>query len=147
MKWITRENGKVDRIACPWLIRRYIDKDAEFIFVPKDRVLPEAEKQQAIPFDVAGVELGHTDGRCSFESIMLKYGLTSDADLVRMARIVHAADVAEDLETSSEGPGLRAIAAGFSLLHGSDDRTKMELEFPLYDALLAWCQDQARQGD
>jgi hypothetical protein len=146
MKWITRENAKVDRIACPWLIRRFIDKDAEFIFVAKDRVLAEAENQQAIPFDVPGVELGHAEGRCSFESIMLKFGLTTDAALARLAKIVHAADVSEDIATAPEGAGLRAAAQGFSLLYGSEDRTKMELEFPLYDALFAWCQEQAQKG-
>ncbi len=145
MKWITRENAKVDRIACPWLIQRFIDKDAEFVFVPKDRVLSEAEKQQAIPFDVPGVELGHADGRCSFESIMLKYGLTDDAALARMASIVHAADVSEDLATSPEGPGLQALAHGFSLLHGNDDSTKMTHEFPMYDALYAWCRHRIGQ--
>jgi hypothetical protein len=145
MKWITRENAKVDRIACPWLIRRFIDKDAEFIFVPKDRVLLEAEKQQAIPFDVPGVELGHIAGRCSFEIIMLKYRLADDVALDRMAKIVHAADVSEDLASSPEGPGLRALAHGFSLLHGTDDSTKMAREFPMYDALYAWCQSQVDQ--
>jgi hypothetical protein len=145
MKWITRENAKVDRIACPWLIKRFIDEDAEFLFVPKDQVLPEADHQGAIPFDVTGVELGHVDGRCSFESIILKYGLTDNAFLARMAKIVHAADVSADLAMSPEGAGLKAIAHGFSLLHGVDDHKKMELEFPMYDALYAWCQEQVQQ--
>lgn len=145
MKWITRENAKVDRIACPWLIKRFIDESAEFLFVPKDRVLPEAKDRGAIPFDVGGVELGHVDGRCSFESILLKYGLADDAVLACMARIVHAADVSADLDSAAQGAGLRAIADGFALLHGVDDQTKLELESPMYDALYAWCENEAKR--
>jgi hypothetical protein len=145
MKWITRENAKVDRVACPWLIKRFIDKGAEFIFVPKDLVHSEAESQAAIPFDVSGVELGHVDGRCSFESIMLKYGLTGDPALSRMARIVHAADVSAEPDASPEGAGLNAIAHGFALLYGVDDYKKMELEFPMYDALYAWCEEEVKR--
>jgi hypothetical protein len=140
MKWVTRENAKVDRIACPWLIRRFIDKDAEFLYVPAVEVPAVAEREGAIPYDVSGVELGHVDGRCSFESIMLKYGLTGNAALVEVAKIVHAADVSADIDTAPEGRGLKAIAHGFSLLFGRDDRQKIELESPMYDALYAWCQ-------
>jgi hypothetical protein len=139
MKWVTRENAKVDRIACPWLIRRYIDQDAEFLFVPAEEVMAVAERESAIPYDVKGAELGHVDGRCSFESILLKYGLTGDPALAALARIVHAADVAADIDSSPEGRGLRAIAHGFSLLFGRDDRKKIVLETPMYDALYAWC--------
>ena len=140
MKWITRENAKVDRIACPWLIRRFIDPDAEFLYVPADEVMARADEFWAIPYDVPGVQFGHRDGRCSFESLILHYGLGDDPGLVEMARIVHAADVSEDREASPEGPGLQAIAHGFSLLLGRDDLRKLELEFPLYDALYAWCR-------
>ncbi len=146
MKWITRWNANVDRIACPWLIRRFIDKHAEFLFVPRDEVMSAAEREQAIPYDIPGVELGHLDGRCSFESIILKYGLTSDPALVEMARIVHAADVSEDVDTSPEGAGLRAIAQGFAVLHKLDDHKKIELETPMYDALYAWCEVQAQKA-
>ena len=144
MKWITREDAKVDRIACPWLIRRFIDPKAEFLFVPADQVLTIAERESAIPYDVQGVELGHVDGRCSFESLIRKYKLEGDPALVALARIVHAADVGEDLHTAPEGPGLLAIAKGFSLLHGQNDHRKIELEAPLYDALYAWCQEKVR---
>jgi hypothetical protein len=144
MKWVTRENAKVDRIACPWLIRRFVDPKGEFFFVPTREVLAVAEREGAIPFDVKGAELGHTDGRCSFESIMLKYNLLSDPALVVLAKIVHAADVAPDLHTSPEGPGLKAIAHGFSLIWKNADHRKIELESPLYDALYAWCQDQVK---
>jgi hypothetical protein len=144
MKWVTRENAKVDRIACPWLIRRFIDKDAEFLYAPADEVPAVAEREGAIPYDVSGVELGHVDGRCSFESIMLKYRLTGDAVLLEVAKIVHAADVSADIDTVPEGRGLKAIAHGFSILLGRDDRTKIELESPMYDALYAWCQHRLR---
>jgi len=98
MKWVTRDDAKVDRIACPWLIRRFVDKDAEFLFVPVDEVMSVARRAGATPYDVPGVELGHVDGRCSFESILHKYRLGNDPALVELARIVHAADVEADPE-------------------------------------------------
>lgn len=146
MKWITREDAKVDRIACPWLIRRFIDKDAEFLYVPVDQVLTVAKREGAIPYDVPGVELGHVVGRCSFESIMVKYGLMGDPGLSELARIVHAADVDSDIDISPEGRGLQAIAKGFSILHGRDDHQKIALESPMYDALYAWCREKARRS-
>lgn len=144
MKWVTRENANVDRIACPWLIRRFVDKDAEFLYVPREKVVETAEREGALPYDVPDVELGHADGRCSFESILVKYRLTGDPGLVELAKIVHAADVSADLDTSPEGRGLKAIAYGFALLHGLDDHKKIELETPMYDALYAWCQKKAQ---
>ena len=146
MKWVTRENANVDRIACPWLIKRFVDPDAEFIYVPADQVMAVAEREGAIPYDVPNVELGHVDGRCSFESIMLKFGLMGDAGLVELARIVHAADVSADIDTSPYGRGLKAIAHGFAYLHGKDDHKKIALESPMYDALYAFCRQQAAQG-
>ena len=145
MKWVTRRNANVDRIACPWLIRRFVDSDAEFLFVPAEEVLAAAEREGAIPYDVAGVELGHVGGRCSFESIMAKYRL-SDPALQRLAKIVHGADVAADIGIVPEAAGLKAIAYGFALVHGDRDHDKIRLETPLYDALYAWCQRQAGQG-
>jgi hypothetical protein len=142
VKWVTRKNAKVDRVACPWLIRRFVDPDAEFLYVPDQEVLAVVEREGAIPYDVEGVELGHVDGRCSFESIMLRYGL-SDPGLERLARIVHGADVAADRETVPEAAGLYAVAHGFALLHGEDDQEKIRLESPLYDALYAWCRREA----
>src|SRR5512135_916377 len=147
MKWVTREDAKVDRIACPWLIRRFIDPEARFLYVPPGEVMAVAEREGAIPYDAPGVEFGHVDGRCSFESIMLKYGLMDDPALVALAKIVHAADVAADIDTAPEGRGLKAIAHGFSLVFGRDDQKKIELEMPLYDALYAWCQHQAVSAD
>lgn len=145
MKWITRNNANVDRIACPWLIRRFIDKDAEFLFEPKEQVISTAERQGATPYDFPGVELGHVEGRCSFESVMLKYGLMADPALVEMAKIVHAADVSADIGTSPQGAGLKAIAHGFAILFGLDDHKKIELESPMYDALYEWCKAQAER--
>jgi hypothetical protein len=145
MKWVTRANANVDRIACPWLIKRFVDPEAAFLYVLADQVMAVAEREGAIPYDVPDVELGHVDGRCSFESIMRKYGLLGDKGLVELARIVHAADVRDDIDTSPYGRGLKAIAYGFAYLHGRDDHTKIALESPLYDALYAFCQQQVVQ--
>ena len=145
MKWITRKNAHVDRIACPWLIRKFVDKDPVFIYVHADEVLTVAKREEAIPYDVTGVELGHVDGRCSFESIMVKYHLTDPA-LEILAKIVHGADVAADVDIVPEAAGLKAIAHGFALVHGDNDLEKIRLETPLYDALYAWCQRQVAEG-
>jgi hypothetical protein len=141
MKWVTRQNASVDRIACPWLIRRFVDPEAEFLYVPAAEVKAVAERDGAIPYDVAGVELGHVEGRCSFESIIFKYGLTDPA-LARLAKIVHGADVSDGLGVAPESSGLKAIAQGFAMVHGANDLLKIELESPLYDALYAWCQHE-----
>jgi hypothetical protein len=139
VRFVTRKNAAVDRIACPWLIRRFIDADAEFLYVEPDDVRRVADEMDAIPFDVEGVELGHVDGRCSFESILLKYGL-DDPALRRMAMIVHGADVAADIDRTPEAAGLKAIAMGFRLTYGDRDLEKLEAQMPLYDALYAWCR-------
>jgi hypothetical protein len=145
MKWVTRKNANVDRIACPWLIRRFIDKDAEFLFVPPEEVSAVAQRERAIPYDVKGAELGHVDGRCSFESIMVKYQLTDPA-LQRLAGIVHGADVSADIKLVPQSAGLQAIAHGFAIAHGDNDHEKIRLETPMYDALYAWCQDAVKHG-
>jgi hypothetical protein len=142
MKWVTRQNASVDRIACPWLIRRFIDPEAEFLYVPATEVKSVAEREGAIPYDVAGVELGHIDGRCSFESILLKYRL-EDPALARLAKIVHGADVSDGIGVAPESAGLKAIAHGFAMVHGTNDHLKIELETPLYDALYSWCQHES----
>ena len=144
MKWVTRENANVDRVACPWLIRRFIDPGAQFLFVARDEVLAVADREGAHSFDAPGAEYTHRDGLCSFEVLMDSFGLGEDAALARLASIVHAADVAPNLHTSAGGPGLKAIAHGFSLLLGHDDARKIELESPLYDALYTWCQTQVQ---
>ncbi len=138
MLWITRAHVKVDRIACPWLITRFIDSDAEFLFAAKTEIANLVEETGGIPFDAPGVELGHKDGRCSFESIIQKYELTDPA-LLRMAKIVHAADVSADIDTDPIGRGLEAIATGYRLRF-PDDTENMAAQFDVYDALYAWCQ-------
>ena len=144
MKWIARSHVHVDRVACPWLIARFVDSDAEFLFVPRSQVKQVAAETDAIPFDAPDVELGHRDGRCSFESIMLKYEL-KDPALVRLARIVHAADVEADLDTDPIARGLEAIASGFSLRY-PDDLENLAQQFEVYDALYAWCRLQVAKG-
>jgi hypothetical protein len=143
MRFVTRRNAAVDRIACPWLIRRFIDKDAEFLYVEPDEVARVADDMNAIPYDVEGVELGHVDGRCSFESILLKYGLDEPA-LQRMAGIVHGADIEADVQMTPEAAGLKAIAMGFRRLYGDRDQEKLEVQMPVYDALFAWCQEAVK---
>jgi len=145
MKWITRERVKVDRVACPWLIRRFIDPDAEFLFVPADRVLEITRQQNATPYDVSGAELGHHNGKCSFEAIIAKYGI-KDPAVHLLAKIVHGADVEHDLYNRPEAPGLEAIAEGFRHLGLADDRAILEREFIVYDALYAYCQREITQG-
>ena len=142
MKWVTRENANVDRIACPWLIKRFIDPEAEFMFVPKDQVLEVAEREGAHSYDTAGAKYTHRDGKCSFDVLVEQFDLTGDPALARLAQIVHAADVSEDIDSSPEGRGLSAIAHGFALLHGTEDHRRIELETPMYDALYIWCQSQ-----
>ncbi len=143
MKWVTREHIHVDRVACPWLIRRFVDAGAEFIFVPAAEVMTVAGREKAIPFDAKGqAELDHHDGRCSFESIIKKYEL-KDPALLDLARIVHAADVAADRDKAPEAAGLVAIAGGFALLY-SDDHENLEKQVPVYDALYAYCQSKLR---
>jgi len=145
MRFVTRKNAAVDRIACPWLIRRFIDRDAEFLYVDAQEVARVAREQDAVQYDVEGAELGHVDGRCSFESILLKYRL-ADPALQRLAAIVHGADVEADLAKTPESAGLKALAMGFRQLYGDRDLEKLEAETPMYDALYAWCQAQMRSG-
>jgi hypothetical protein len=144
MQWITRSHVHVDRVACPWLITRFVDNDAEFLFVPKSEVDTIVKETGAIPFDAPGVELGHHGNRCSFESIILKYGLT-EPGLLRMAKIVHAADISEDIDTEPIARGLEAIASGFSLRYPNDEEN-LTYQFEVYDALYAWCRLQVAKG-
>ena len=144
MKWITRSHVHVDRVACPWLITRFIDNKAEFLFVPKYQIEKVAREMDAIPFDAPGAELGHVDGRCSFESIIVKYEL-KDPGLLRLAKIVHAADVAEDIDTDPLARGLEAIASGYSLRY-PDDEENLAHQFEVYDALYAWCRLDAAKN-
>ena len=139
MKWVTREHVKVDRVACPWLIKRYVDPEAEFLFVPSDKVQEIAASEGAIPYDIPGVELGHHEGRCSFEAIVAKYNI-EDPAVRLLAGIVHGADVSHDLYGRPEAPGLKAIAEGFRYLGLKDDHEILDKEFVVYDALYVYCQ-------
>jgi len=141
MKWITRERIKVDRVACPWLVKKFVDPQAEFLFVPADTVMDIAQKESAIPFDVPGAEIGHHDGKCSFEVIVERYRI-EDPAIRRLAKIVHGADVSEDLYQQPEAAGLKAIAEGFRHLQLKDDHEILAKEFIVYDALYAYCQQQ-----
>ena len=144
MKWITRSHVHVDRVACPWLISRFIDSDAEFLFVPKSQVLAIAEKEEAIPFDTPGAELHHRDNLCTFDVLIADYGLVDKA-LLRLAKIVNAADT-DNLQNDAIAAGLEAIAVGFSIRF-PDDFENLELQFEVYDALYAWCRlDVARKS-
>ncbi|HTM07807.1 MAG TPA: chromate resistance protein ChrB domain-containing protein [Verrucomicrobiae bacterium] len=136
MKWITRARPKVDRVACPWLIKRFVDPAAEFLYVPADEVIETAKRVGATPFDVANVELGHCGAECSFDAIIKKYRL-DDPTLKRLAVIVRGADTdAKDL--APESRGLEAIAEGFRLVF-ADDQELLERELAVYDALYAYC--------
>ena len=142
MKWVTRERPKVDRIACPWLIQRFVDSEAEFLYAPANQILEVAEREGATPYDVANVELGHHGDECSFDAIIHKYDLArSDPALARLALIVRGADT-QQRDLTPESRGLLAIAQGFSEAY-ADDHAQLAAEMPVYDALYAWCRTQS----
>jgi hypothetical protein len=141
MKWVTRERVKVDRVACPWLIRKLVDLEAQFLFVPPEQVLEMSDRESAIPFDVSGVELGHRDGKCSFEAIVDKYEI-KDPAIELLSRIVHGADVSVDLYGEPEAPGLKAIAEGFRHLGLKSDHEVLEKQFIVYAALYEYCRQR-----
>jgi|SRR6267378_1585372 len=141
MKWVTREKARVDRIACPWLIKRFIDKDAEFLFVPPEQVMTVAAREPAIPYDVPDVELGHHGERCSFDAFLAKHHL-ADPALHALALIVRGADT-DRRNLTPESPGLYALASGFREI-ASDDFDNMAKQFAAYDALYAYCRSNLR---
>jgi hypothetical protein len=138
--WVTRERPKTDRIACPWLIKKFIDPDAEFLYVPADHVLEVAARDGALSYDAPGARYTHRDGLCSFEVLDEEYEL-DDPALRLLALIVHGADVAEDRDVTPQSRGLLAVAEGFHLLELGDQR-QLELSLPVYDALYAWCEHE-----
>ena len=146
MKWITKEHVRVDRVACPWLIKKFVDPEAEFLFVPNEQVIEIAEREGAIPYDVKGVELGHHGQECSFEAILKKYDLTGDRALVLLGKIVNGADTDNALWNQPEGPGLEAIAEGFRHLGYANDHEQNAAEWIVYDALYAYCKEMVRQS-
>lgn len=140
MKWVTREHPRTDRIACPWLIRKFIDPAAEIVYVPPNDVLAYAEREGAVSFDAPGARYTHRSGKCSFEVLVDEYTI-DDPAVWLMARVVHGADVADESDATPQSPGLLAIADGFALLD-VDDQRQLELELPVYDALYAWAREQ-----
>lgn len=146
MKWITREKVKVDRVACPWLIKKFVDPQAEFLFVPANQVMAVAEREGATPYDVKGVELGHHGQECSFEAILRTHDLMKDPALALLGKIVNGADTDNSLWQQPEGPGLEAIAEGFRHLGLADDHAMVQAESIVYDALYAYCQAMVAQG-
>ena len=146
MKWVTREHVHVDRVACPWLIRKFVDPKAEFLFAPADQVMDVARRENATPYDVKGVELGHHGKECSFDAILKKYDLTGDPALVLLARIVNGADTDNSLWNQPESAGLKAVAEGFRGLGFADDHALNAAEWIVYDALYAYCRQMITQG-
>ena len=145
MKWVTREHPHTDRIACPWLIKKFIDPDAEIVYLPRDQVLDYATLENAISFDAPGARYTHRDGLCSFEVLIAEYKLDGDPALALVAKVVHGADVSEDAGATPQSRGLEAIARGFMNL-GVSDHEQLALELPVYDALYAWAQEQVARS-
>jgi hypothetical protein len=145
MKWVTRARPKTDRIACPWLIRRFIDPDAEILYVPTDQVLTVEREQDAIGFDTPGARYDHRGGLCTFEVLINEHNLTDDPALMRLARAVHAADIDGELHTDPLGPGLLAMGIG-GLGAETDDQRLLERASFVYDALYAWCRREVEAG-
>jgi hypothetical protein len=141
MKWVTRKGAKTDRVACPWLIRKFIDSKAEFVFVPESEVVEVARREAGKSFDCPGADYTHRDGKCSFEILAEEYRV-QDPAVQALAQIVHGADIKADVGIVPEAAGLQAVAHGFAAIC-SDDHRKLELEFPVYDALYAWCKAKA----
>lgn len=146
MKWITRERVKVDRVACPWLIKKFIDPDAQFLFVPAEQVMEAAARENAIPFDVKDVEFGHHGKECSFDAFVKKFKLDADPAMVLLARIVNGADTDNSLWNQPEAPGLKALAEGFQHLGFKDDHEINAAEWIVYDALYAYCREMTQRG-
>jgi len=146
MKWVTREHVHVDRVACPWLIKRFVDPEAEFLFVPAAEVMAVAARDGATPYDVKGVELGHHGPECSFDAVVKKYGLGEDPAMALLARIVNGADTDNSLWNQPEAAGLKAIAEGFRHLGYADDHEVNAAQWIVYDAMLAYCRWRVAAG-
>jgi hypothetical protein len=141
MKWITREHPRVDRVACPWLVQRFVDKNAEFIYVPGEMVASEAARTGATPYDIKDVELGHHGSECSFDAFVHKYRLDSDAAMAYMAKVIRGADTS-DKTITPESVGVEALLDGMRLLHYPDDQAQRKASVVVLDALYAYCKDR-----
>jgi hypothetical protein len=139
VKWITREHPRVDRVACPWLIEKFVDRDAEFLYVPADQVITEARRTNATPYDVKDAELGHRGAECSFDAFVREYGLDANPAMVYMAKVIRGADTA-DKTITPESIGVEALLEGVRLLHSPNDQRQREASRPILDALYAYCQ-------
>lgn len=146
MQWVTREHPHTDRIACPWLIRKFIDPEAEIVYVPRDQVLDYAARTGAISFDAPGARYTHRDGLCSFEVLIEDHRLGEDPALALLANVVHGADISDDADATPQSRGLEAIARGFMHL-GVDDQEQLRLELPVYDALYAWAKLEVARSE
>lgn len=142
-KWITREHPKVDRVACPWLIERFIDREAEFLYVPTDKVKSEAERSGATPYDVSDVELGHHGEECSFDAFVRKYGLLKDPAMAYMTKVIRGADTAAK-DLTPESRGVEALLDGVRAIHHPNDQEQRRASKPIFDALYAYCQTKTR---
>ena len=142
MKWITREHPRVDRVACPWLIERFVDKSAEFLYVPAAEVTAEAKKRGATAYDIKDVELGHHGAECSFDAFVHKYALDKDPAMAYMAKVIRGADT-DDKALTPESVGVEALLDGVRELHYPDDQKQREASKPVLDALYAYCQRKA----
>lgn len=145
MEWITREHPRVDRVACPWLIARYIDNAAEFIYVPTDQVAAEAQKRGATPYDIKDAELGHHGAECSFDAFVHAYGLGSDPAMAYMAKVIRGADT-DDKTLTPESPGVEALLDGVRLTYAPDDQAQRIASYPVLDALYAYCRELTSSG-
>ncbi len=141
MKWITREHPRVDRVACPWLVQRFVDKSAEFVYVPTDQVAAEARKTGATPYDIKDVELGHHGPECSFDAFVHKYELDKDPAMAYMAKVIRGADTA-DKTVTPESVGVEALLDGIRLVHYPDDQAQRKASIPVLDALYAYCKEK-----
>jgi hypothetical protein len=145
MKWITREHPHVDRVACPWLVERFVDRDAEFLYVAADQVAEEAQRRGATPFDIKGVELGHHGAECSFDAFVKTYGLATDPALAYMAKVIRGADT-DDKTNTPESSGDEALLDGVRALHSPDDQAQRLASYPVLDALYAYCRTRSSSG-
>jgi hypothetical protein len=145
MKWITREHPHVDRVACPWLVERFVDREAEFIYVAADRVAQEAQRQGATPFDIKDVELGHHGAECSFDAFVTTYRLASDPAMAYMAKVIRGADT-DDKTITPESSGVEALLDGVRITYYPDDQAQRLASYPVLDALYAYCRERASSG-
>lgn len=141
MKWITREHPRVDRVACPWLVQKFVDKDAEFLYVPNEQVAAEARRSGATPYDIKDAELGHHGAECSFDAFVHKYALDKDPAMAYMAKVIRGADTA-DKTVTPESVGVEALLEGTRLLHQPDDQAQRTASIPVLDALYAYCKEK-----